>query len=82
MGRSGQDGCEYSRLFASGAARECGRNGEELWRAGSHRDPRPGLSSASAHQRDEHGVAARISCAAAIDTDRARNVMEGRGSNV
>src|SRR6266567_2411995 len=71
LGRTGEDGCGHSGFAAGGSAGERGRGRGELRRARGYRDSWFGLSPASSDKRDELGVAARISCAAADDADRA-----------
>ena len=74
LGRISAGSGGRARLVASGAAADLGRDGEELWGTRRHRDFRPRLPAASADQRNELGVAAWIPRAAAIYTDRARNI--------
>ena len=69
--RAGQDGRRYSGFVARRAAGERGGAGGKLRGAGCNRDPGPRLPLARAHQWNQLGVAARISRAAAVDTDRA-----------
>jgi len=58
-----------SRFAATGATHECGRACGELWRAGRGGTFGAKLRLAAAHQHDQFGVAARLSHAAAGDSD-------------
>ena len=53
-----------------------GVRGRKLRRARGDRDTGSGLSLASADQRDELGMAARVSCASAVDSDRDRLIAQ------
>ncbi len=57
-----------------------GDDGEKLRGAGSDRDSGAGLSFAAADQRNQLGVAPRISGDAAFDSDRAGTVAQGGGA--
>ncbi len=79
--RIGQDSRCYSGLFACRAAAECWGVGRQLRGAGRNRDPRSHLPIGPTDQRDQLGLAARISRVTALSIDCCRAVASIRRAN-
>jgi 4-amino-4-deoxy-L-arabinose transferase-like glycosyltransferase len=72
MERAGQDRRRYSRLSARRPTRQSWNIGWKLRRAGSHRDPGPGLPSSAAYQRNQLGMVSELPQCSAGRADRDR----------